>query len=288
LGIDTAASEIERRQVQGYDVAVPDAQSFELGRKFAVIVTADFIEHLGNSGVFPERGGEHLQPGGLRCFVTPNALSLNNDLKSLARLRVGVNAEHICWYDWKALRKLLAHGFQPVDEYSHDDQTHPLAFALRLRRSLAAHLIMIAGPSKTAAVSVRVGRRTALALLFVITVFNLLLRYPQFPHEVGVDSFFAHTLSVAIVSDGYAKWISNPFSYFGWYPLSYPSADPFLLSSTSVLGNINVEESIFIVSILLGPIGILSSFLMAREFRESDLFALGTAALYGLAPRFLE
>ena len=134
----------------------------------------------------------------------------------------------------------------------------------------------------------RVGRRTALALLFVITVFNLLLRYPQFPHEVGVDSFFVHTLSVAIVSDGYAKWILNPFSYFGWYPLSYPSADPFLLSSTSALGNINVEESIFIVSILLGPIGILSSFLMAREFRESDLFALGTAALYGLAPRFLE
>jgi len=152
LGIDTAASEIERRQVQGYDVAVPDAQSFELGRKFAVIVTADFIEHLGNSGVFPERGGEHLRPGGLQCTVTPNALSLNNALKSLARLRVRVNAEPICWYDWKALRKLLAHGFQPVDEYWQDDQTHPLAFALRLRRSLAAHLIMIAGRSKTGAV----------------------------------------------------------------------------------------------------------------------------------------
>ncbi len=152
FGIDTAASEIERRQVQGYNVAVADAQSFELGRKFAVIVTADLIEHLGNSGVFPERAGEHLRPGGLRCIVTPNALSLNNALKSLARLRVRVNTEHICWYEWKALRKLLAYGFQPVDEYWQDDQTHPLAFALRLRRSLAAHLIMIAGRSKTGAV----------------------------------------------------------------------------------------------------------------------------------------
>jgi len=152
FGIDTAASEIERRQVQGYNVAVADAQSFELGRKFDVIVTADLIEHLGNSGVFPERAGEHLRPGGLRCIVTPNALSLNNALKSLARLRVRVNTEHICWYEWKALRKLLAYGFQPVDEYWQDDQTHPLAFALRLRRSLAAHLIMIAGRSKTGAV----------------------------------------------------------------------------------------------------------------------------------------
>ena len=153
LRIDTAASEIERRQGQGYNVAVADAQSFELGRKFDVIVTADLIEHLGNSGVFPERGGEHLRPGGLRCIGTPNALSLNNAPNSLARLRVRVNAEHICWYDWKALRELLArYGFQPVEEYWKDDQTHPLAFALRLRRSLAAHLIMIAGRSKTGAV----------------------------------------------------------------------------------------------------------------------------------------
>jgi len=142
-----------RRLAQGYNVAVADAQSFELGRKFDVIVTADLFEHLGNSGVFPERGGEYLRPSGLRCIVTPNALSPNNALKSLARLRVRVNAEHICWYDWKALRKILArHGFQPVEEYWQDDQTHPLAFALRLRRSLAAHLIMIAGLSKKGAV----------------------------------------------------------------------------------------------------------------------------------------
>src|SRR5438094_1466205 len=33
LGIDTAASEIDRRQVQGYNVAVADAPSFERGRK---------------------------------------------------------------------------------------------------------------------------------------------------------------------------------------------------------------------------------------------------------------
>ena len=62
LGIDTAASEIDRRQVQGYNVAVADAPSFERGRKFDAIVTADLIEHLGNSGAFPERGGEHLPP----------------------------------------------------------------------------------------------------------------------------------------------------------------------------------------------------------------------------------
>src|SRR2546430_306550 len=154
LGIDTAARGIKRRQVQGYNVAVADAQSFELGRKFDVIVTADLIEHLGNSGAFLERAGEHLRPGGLLCIVTPNALSLNNALKSLAGLRVRVNAEHTCWYDRTTLRQLLArYGFQPVEEYWQDDQTHPLTtLALRLRRNLAAHLIVIAGRSKMEAV----------------------------------------------------------------------------------------------------------------------------------------
>lgn len=133
----------------------------------------------------------------------------------------------------------------------------------------------------------RLGKRTTLSLLSALTVLNLLLRYPQFPHETGVDSFFVHSLSGAILSDGYAGWILNPFSYFGWYPLSYPSAGPFLLSSTSALGNINIEASIFTVSFLLGPLGILGSFMMARELRQSDVFALGAASLYGLAPRFL-
>lgn len=154
LGIDIAAIEIERRQEQGYDVVVADAQSFHLGRKFDVIVAADLIEHLGNSGAFLERAGEHLRPGGLLCIVTPNALSLNNALKSLAGLRVRVNAEHTCWYDRTTLRQLLArYGFQPVEEYWQDDQTHPLTtLALRLRRNLAAHLIVIAGRSKMEAV----------------------------------------------------------------------------------------------------------------------------------------
>ena len=75
----------------------------------------------------------------------------------------------------------------------------------------------------------RVGRRTTLALLAAIVVVSLLVRYPRSDHEVGVDSFFVHTLGQSIVANGRAEWILNPFSFFGWYPLSYPSAVPFLL-----------------------------------------------------------
>lgn len=148
LGIDIVPDEIERRRKEGYNAVVADAQTFDLGRTFDVIVAADLIEHLANPGAFLARAREHLKPGGLLAIVTPNALSLNNALKSLAGLRVRVNPEHTCWYDRTTLRQLLARfGFAPVEEYWQDYQEHPLtALVLRFRKNLAAHFIVIARP----------------------------------------------------------------------------------------------------------------------------------------------
>lgn len=133
----------------------------------------------------------------------------------------------------------------------------------------------------------KLGRRVTLALLGTIILFNVLLRYPRTEHEIGVDSFFIHVLSGAIAADGYAEWILNPLSYFGWYPLSYPSAGPFFIASLSSITNLNLEATILLSSLLFGPIGILGAFIMAREFRDDTIFALTVAFTYGLAPRFL-
>lgn len=133
----------------------------------------------------------------------------------------------------------------------------------------------------------KLGRRTTICLIGAVVAFNMLLRYPRSEHELGVDSIFVHVLSAAIVGDGYAEWVLNPLSYFGWYPLSYPSAGPFLLASTTFASDLNLEASILLVSFLLGPIGILGAFLMAREVRNDNLFAVTVALLFGLAPRFL-
>jgi len=134
---------------------------------------------------------------------------------------------------------------------------------------------------------VKIGRRPTLALLASLLVFNLLLRYPRSEHEIGVDSFFIHALAGAILNDGHAEWILNPLSYFGWYPLSYPSAGPFYLASVGSLSGLNLEAAILVVSLMLGPAGILSAFVMAREFRDDNVLALFIALIYGLAPRFL-
>ena len=137
----------------GYDAVVANAETMNLGRLFDLVVAADVLDHLANPGRFLEAAHEHLRADGLLAIVTPNALSLNNAPKSLAGVRIEVNPEHTCWYDRTTLGQLLArHGFEATEEYWQDYQTSPhTTLALRLRRNLAAHLIVIARPLTTGA-----------------------------------------------------------------------------------------------------------------------------------------
>jgi 2-polyprenyl-3-methyl-5-hydroxy-6-metoxy-1,4-benzoquinol methylase len=150
LGIDTQAAEIERWRAAGHEVVLADAETFQIGRRFDVVVAADLIEHLSNPGMFLQTAWKHLNPSGRLCLVTPNALSLNNALKSLAGVKVRVNPDHTCWFDRVTLRQLLArYRFRIIEEYWQDYQKHPLtAMACRLRKSLAAHIIAIAEPNE--------------------------------------------------------------------------------------------------------------------------------------------
>ncbi len=133
----------------------------------------------------------------------------------------------------------------------------------------------------------RSSRRVNYLLVGFLTLLTIVLRYPTTPHETGVDSFFIHTLATNIANDGYAEWILNPLSYFGLYPLSYPSASPFLIAGLSLSSGLPIEAAIFVLSIALGLSGMLSAYVMGREMKDDDLFAFAVAFLYSLAPRFL-
>src|SRR5437879_1115587 len=132
----------------------------------------------------------------------------------------------------------------------------------------------------------QIPRKVVGASLLSIALLSAALRYPG-EHEIGVDSFFIHTLAQSISNNGHAVWTANLLAYFGWYPVSYPSGAPFLLSSTSQLAGVSMEPAILITSMLLGLVGLLTAFLMAREFRPQPLFTLIIVLTYGIAPRFL-
>jgi len=130
-------------------------------------------------------------------------------------------------------------------------------------------------------------KRTVYALLIALVCFNILIRLPRTEHESGVDSFFIHNLATAISQTGHAPWIINAFGYFGWYPLSYPSAGPFLISGLSQVGGLTEEAAILALSGAYGALGVLVAFMMGRVFRRDDLFALAVALIFSIAPRFM-
>lgn len=133
----------------------------------------------------------------------------------------------------------------------------------------------------------KLGRRTVYALLLALVCLNVLLRFPRTDHEAGVDSFVIHYFASAITQAGHLPWVLNPLGYFGWYPLSYPSASPVIISGLAQMSGLTEEGTILALSMVLGVLGALVAFLMARAFRDDDVFALSVAIVFSLAPRFM-
>lgn len=133
----------------------------------------------------------------------------------------------------------------------------------------------------------RLPRRTVYALMVALLCANILVRFPRTSHETGIDSFFIHNLATSISEAGRISWVLNPLGYFGWYPLSYPTAAPLLISGISQVVGFAEEATILVLSLLYGIVGALASFAMARAFRRDDAFALIVGVLFSLAPRFM-
>lgn len=133
----------------------------------------------------------------------------------------------------------------------------------------------------------RFPRRAIYALLLAFIPLNLIVRYPQTPHGIGVDAFSFSVLSNQILQQGWAAWIVHPLSAFGLYPLSYPSGSFFLTAAFAALSGMPVEPSTLLLSLFVGAFGVLAAFLMAREFWKNDLFVMLVALLFPLMPKFV-
>lgn len=130
-------------------------------------------------------------------------------------------------------------------------------------------------------------RANYLLIFGFLAILNVLFRFPTTPHEIGADSFVMHGMANFISTNGYAKWIMHPLSFFGLYPLSYPSGGIFYLSSISQSTGINTEYSILVVSTFLGVLGAFATYLMAKEIFDDDFFAFATAFIFSTSRVFL-
>lgn len=131
--------------------------------------------------------------------------------------------------------------------------------------------------------------KTTLCIIAVSVIIAVALRYPLVEHErFQTDSYFIHSLSQSIVDNGYATWIFHPLSYFGYYPVSYPSGYPVVLSEVAILTGLSVEASMLVSTVFLGALFSLAIFCLGREILVRTDLSLLAMMLATFAPRFVD
>ena len=130
--------------------------------------------------------------------------------------------------------------------------------------------------------------RFVLLLLLVMVLVNIAIRYPTgsvAPHVP--DTYFTIDLGRSLDEQGRANWIINELSYFGFYPLSYPSGTPFMYAEYHMLSGMSWNLVPWAFSTFFAVLMVLGGFLLFRVFRISDELSAILAGIMGLSPFFL-
>ncbi len=132
-------------------------------------------------------------------------------------------------------------------------------------------------------------KRTVLILLAVFVLISLALRYPLVEHErYQTDSYYIHLLSDSIIKDGSAAWVFHPLSYFGYFPFSYPSGVPFVVSEFSMMSGLSIEYSVLVLDMIIALLFCLGVFMLARQFVMRPEHALFVVFFAILGARFID
>jgi type IV secretory pathway VirB3-like protein len=134
-----------------------------------------------------------------------------------------------------------------------------------------------------------VSKRTLILLLGALLLLSIVVRYPLVEHErYQTDSYTIHNLSKSILDFGQAKWIFNPLSYFGLYPLSYPTGVPLVLAELSVATGVSVEFAILLSNMMFGLLFCLGVFLLSRQLIGRSDYVLLATFFAVLSARFVD
>jgi len=152
VGLDYAESELNKLNAIGYEIEQGDAEDFDLGRKFDVIVCGELIEHLFNPGRFLDCARKHMHEQSVLVLTTPNAFAWRRMASSVLFGPLRENREHVAYYSDTTIRQLLARkGFSNIAvDYVESEDAVPYRLLLErcigflLRRNLRMILIVTA------------------------------------------------------------------------------------------------------------------------------------------------
>jgi SAM-dependent methyltransferase len=120
IGIENNPEQVKALTELGYDIRQGDAEQFQLGEKFDVVLAGELIEHLSNPGKFLDCARKHLVEGGRLLLTTPNRFSVLEFYSVIKRGKVPTYkkpiAKHVIFFDSDSLASLLArHGFTNIE-----------------------------------------------------------------------------------------------------------------------------------------------------------------------------
>lgn len=99
VGTDRLGEQVAALNSQGFEIVRADAENFDLGEKFDVIVAGDIIEHLSNVGSFLESAKRHMGTDTRLIVTTVNPFDVEQMMQVLLRGHVSVHPDHTMWLD---------------------------------------------------------------------------------------------------------------------------------------------------------------------------------------------
>jgi 2-polyprenyl-3-methyl-5-hydroxy-6-metoxy-1,4-benzoquinol methylase len=112
-GLDFYEEGVNYLKNKNYDVFIDNAENFDTGEKYDVIVAGDLIEHLENLWGFLESCKKHLHNDGKLLISSPNPWYWRNIAKVFYLGQVSTNPEHTLWMCPTVLGQLVnRHGMK--------------------------------------------------------------------------------------------------------------------------------------------------------------------------------
>jgi len=121
-----------------------------------------------------------------------------------------------------------------------------------------------------------------------MVLINLAVRYPtEHSTPYGSDTFYTLNMARSLASEGHAGWTLTFLSYFGLFPLSYPSGGIFVYEGLQQLSGLSWDSVPWIFGAVFSVLLVLGGFMLLRCFRISGSLSAALAGLMGLSPFFL-
>lgn len=96
-GLDILPIDAAELNRLGYDIRTGDAERFDLGETYDVIVAGDLIEHLSNIGLFLRCVKRHMHTESIFIFSTPNPFNIEQALAAVLSNTIHVHPQHAAW-----------------------------------------------------------------------------------------------------------------------------------------------------------------------------------------------